>query len=55
MPSRNPAQRLRVIVDNIDAIRDFTARMDREGFASDRKTLYAVVRAMEISQSTLLV
>jgi len=48
MPSKNPAQRLRDIVDNIDAIREFTARMDRADFAADRKTLYAVVRALEI-------
>ncbi len=48
MPSKNPAQRLRDIVDNIDAIREFVARMDRHSFASDRKTLYAVVRALEI-------
>jgi uncharacterized protein with HEPN domain len=48
MPSKNPAQRLRDIVDNIDAIYEFTARMDRDDFAADRKTLYAVVRALEI-------
>ena len=48
MPSRNPAQRLRDIVDNIDVIQEFTASMDRDDFAADRKTLYAVVRALEI-------
>lgn len=48
MPSRDAAQRLRDIVDNIDAVRDFTAGMDRDDFAADRKTLYAVVRALEI-------
>jgi uncharacterized protein with HEPN domain len=45
---KNPAQRLRDIVDNIDAIVEFTARMDRDDFAADRKTVYAVVRALEI-------
>ena len=48
MPSKNPAQRLCDIVDNIDAIEAFTAGMDFEAFAADRKTLYAVVRALEI-------
>ena len=48
MPSRNPAQRLLDIVDNIDAIEEFTVDLDREAFSADRKTLYAVVRALEI-------
>jgi uncharacterized protein with HEPN domain len=48
MPSKNPAQRLRDIVDNIDAIEVFTAKMDRATFAAERKTVYAVVRALEI-------
>jgi len=43
MPSKNPAQRLRDIIDNIDAIRSFTAMMDSASFAADRKTVYAVV------------
>jgi len=48
MPSKNPAQRLRDIIDNIDAIRAFTAGMSLADFASDRKTIYAVTRALEI-------
>jgi uncharacterized protein with HEPN domain len=48
MPSENPAQCLLDIVENIDAITEFTARMDRDDFAADRKTVYAVVRALEI-------
>jgi len=48
MPSKNPAQRLRDIVDNIDAIAEFTAHMDFAAFVADRKTVYAVVRALEI-------
>jgi uncharacterized protein with HEPN domain len=48
MSSKNPAQRLLDIVDNIDAIQEFTASVDREDFTADRKTLYAVVRALEI-------
>jgi uncharacterized protein with HEPN domain len=48
MPSKNPGQRLREIVDNIDAIREFTARMDRDDFGADRRTVYAVIRALEI-------
>jgi uncharacterized protein with HEPN domain len=48
MPSKNPAQRLRDIVDNIDAIEVFTAQLEFPAFRADRKTVYAVVRALEI-------
>jgi uncharacterized protein with HEPN domain len=48
MPSKNPAQRLRDIIDNIDAIEVFIARLDFPAFRADRKTVYAVVRALEI-------
>ena len=48
MPSKNPAQRLRDIIDNIDAIEAFTAQLDFSAFRMDRKTVYAVVRAPEI-------
>jgi uncharacterized protein with HEPN domain len=48
MLSKNPAQRLCDIVENIDAIIAFTSGMDLYAFAADRKTLYAVVRALEI-------
>jgi uncharacterized protein with HEPN domain len=48
MPSKSPAQRLRDIVDNIDAIATFTAGFDLAAFTADRKTVYAVVRALEI-------
>ena len=48
MPSKNPSQRLKDIVDNIDAIRAFTAGMTLDDFAADRKTTYAVTRALEI-------
>lgn len=48
MPSKNPAQRLQDIIDNIDAIRLFTAQMDSDSFSADQKTVYAVVRALEI-------
>jgi uncharacterized protein with HEPN domain len=48
MPSKNPAQRLRDIVDNIAAIQAFTAQMDFASFLRDQKTIYAVVRALEI-------
>jgi uncharacterized protein with HEPN domain len=39
---------LREILDNIAAIALFTAGFDRDGFGADRKTVYAVVRALEI-------
>ena len=48
MPSKDPAQRLRDIVENIDAIDAFTAQMEFAAFVEDRKTVYAVVRALEI-------
>ena len=48
MPSKNPAQRLFDIVDNVDAIRAFTAGLDFPGFQADRRTIYAVIRALEI-------
>jgi len=48
MPSKNPAQRLHDILDNIAAIRDFTSGMDVETFLSSRLTIYAVTRALEI-------
>jgi uncharacterized protein with HEPN domain len=36
------------IVENINEIEAFTAGMDFAAFAADRKTVYAVVRALEI-------
>jgi uncharacterized protein with HEPN domain len=48
MPSKNPRQRLQDIIDNIDAIMSFTADCDFNEFRRDRKTVYAVVRALEI-------
>jgi hypothetical protein len=47
-PCKNPAQRLRDIIDNIDLIGAFTAELDFPAFRLDRKTIYAVVRAQEI-------
>lgn len=48
MPSKNPAQRLRDIVENVDVIATFTKDLNFESFRTDRKTVYAVVRALEI-------
>src|SRR5260370_22561225 len=48
MPSKHPAQSLRDILENIDAIGDFTAGMDFDAFVSSRRTRYAVTRALEI-------
>ena len=48
MPSRDPRQRLQDILVNGAATREFVADMDLSAFAADRKTLYAVVRALEI-------
>jgi len=41
MPSKNPAQRLRDIIDNVDAINAFAGELDLEAFRADRKTVYA--------------
>jgi len=48
MPSKNPAQRLRDILENIEAIEAFTEGLTFEAFVRDRKTVYAVTRALEI-------
>jgi uncharacterized protein with HEPN domain len=48
MPSKNAAHRLLDIIDNIDAIRAFTADLNFQTFSADRKTVYAVIRALEI-------
>jgi len=44
MPSKNPAQRLSDIIDNVDAIHAFTTGLDFQAFHTDKKTVYAVVR-----------
>jgi uncharacterized protein with HEPN domain len=48
MPSKNPSQRLRDIVDNVDVIASFVVGIDGDEFARDQKTMYAVVRGLEI-------
>ena len=48
MPSKNSRQRLSDIIDNIDAVEGLTAELDFAAFRADRKTVYAVVRALEI-------
>ena len=49
MPSdRAPAQRLYDILQNIDAVRNFTCESRVEDFLADLKTIYAVTRALEI-------
>jgi uncharacterized protein with HEPN domain len=48
MPSKQPVQRLADIVENIQAIAEFTAGMRYEDYIQDRKTIYAVTRALEI-------
>lgn len=48
MPSKNSRQRLRDILENIDAVQNFVVGSDLEGFSADRKTVYAVTRGLEI-------
>jgi uncharacterized protein with HEPN domain len=39
MPSKNAAQRLADIIDNVDAIEGFTAEFDLPAFRADRRTV----------------
>ena len=48
MLSKNPAQYLRDILDNISAIGRFSTGPDPTAVRSDQKTVYAMVRALEI-------
>jgi uncharacterized protein with HEPN domain len=48
MPSRKPAQRLQDILDNIEAARSFVGQGSYDDLIRDRKTRYAVERALEI-------
>ena len=49
MSSKNPAQRLRDILENIEAILVFAGGMDYAAFAADRKSVYAVTRELSLS------
>ena len=48
MPSKNPRIRLVDILDNIQAIEQFTAGLTFEDYVREKKTVYAVTRALEI-------
>ena len=48
MRSSSSRQRLPDILDNILAIEDFTRGLTLETYLADRKTIYAVTRALEI-------
>ena len=48
MSSNRSVQRLRDILENLDAIVDFTRGMTLATYVRDRKTRYAVTRALEI-------
>lgn len=48
MPSNNPEQRLQEILENIDLVGEFTAGLLYGSFVADTRTVYAVVRALEI-------
>ena len=48
MPSRNPAERLNDILDNIGYARDFVSGMTFAAFAKNLMVRYAVARAIEI-------
>ncbi len=48
MPSKDSRQRLRDILENIDAVQEFLVGIDLAGFGADRKTIYAVTRGLEI-------
>jgi uncharacterized protein with HEPN domain len=42
MPSKNPAQRLRDILENIDLIGEFAGGLSYGAFVADTKTVYAI-------------
>jgi uncharacterized protein with HEPN domain len=48
MPSKKPEVRLRDIRDNIRLARSFVAGFSLSKFKADRRTIYAVVRCLEI-------
>lgn len=48
MPSKDYRLRVGDILENIAAIESFTSGMDLARFSADRKTIYAVTRALEI-------
>jgi uncharacterized protein with HEPN domain len=48
MPSRDPELRLKDIEENIALARGFLGDLDIQGLRSDVRTLYAVIRSLEI-------
>jgi uncharacterized protein with HEPN domain len=46
VPSKHPRRRFQHILDNIEAIRDFTQGLDRQTFEADRRTVAAVERCL---------
>jgi len=50
MPSRrekrSPLQRIEDILENIDCVRRFIGGSDFEAFVADKRTFYAVTRAL---------
>lgn len=48
MRKRDYGDYIQDIVDSIDDIREFTEAIDVDDFVKDKKTIYAVVRAIEI-------
>jgi uncharacterized protein with HEPN domain len=45
---RSVADRIRDIIDAVESVEAFTNGLVRDSFAADRKTVYAVTRAIEI-------
>lgn len=45
---RDPSDFLADIIDSIDKVESFVEGFDFENFSADIKTIYAVVRALEI-------
>ena len=48
MPSKNPQASLHDIQENIRMARQFISDLSFDDFIEDRKTVYAVIRALEI-------
>lgn len=48
MTGRSAGDYIQDIIDSIDAVADFTGAMGYDEFITDRKTVYATVRAIQI-------
>ncbi len=55
MPTEDPLQRFRDIIENIDLISDFTSGLSREQYENDVKTRLAVERRLRNRHRTVAI